>query len=77
MQDNITRLDQGSRTLRHQYDATTNRLSGANNAAGTSLFTVTHDICGNQTSRTRSVDPVAADPGNGSNFNRCWYANNS
>ncbi|PKM01447.1 MAG: hypothetical protein CVV16_14525, partial [Gammaproteobacteria bacterium HGW-Gammaproteobacteria-6] len=24
-----------------------------------------------------SVDPVAADPGNGSNFNRYWYANNN
>ena len=50
--DNITRLDQGTRTLRHQYATATNRLTGVKNAAGSTLFTVTHDVRGNQTSRT-------------------------
>lgn len=49
---NIRQLDQGARTGRHQYDATTNRLTALKNAAGTTLSTYAWDARGNLTSRT-------------------------
>ena len=64
--DNITRLDQGARTIRHQYAAATNRLASVRNAAGSTLFTVAHDARGNQTSRTTGalVDTFTFDKAN-------------
>ena len=44
--DNIRQLDQGTRTVRHQYDGP-NRLSSIKNAAGTTVSTYTHDTRGN------------------------------
>ena len=64
--DNITRLDQGARTIRHQYAAATNRLASVRNAAGSTLFTVAHDARGNQTTRTTGalVDTFTFDKAN-------------
>lgn len=44
--DNIRQLDQGTRTVRHQYDGT-NRLISFKNAAGTTVSSYTNDTRGN------------------------------